>query len=122
MTTFDIHIDERASLTVKVNTKKPDGTPRDVTGATIEWNATHNDVEEITKTTEDGTIQYGTPVEGEIRYFAFTFLPDDTVLPDESEYGTPVLYRHEARVYLDAKEFVAIRGRLFITPSQTGEV
>ena len=116
----DFDIDERCTLTVIVNTKKPDGTARDITGATIEWEATHNGIVKSTKTIGAG-ITLGTPASGLITYFTISILPTDTILDDNAEYGTPVVWFHEARIVLTTSEFIAIRGRMFVIPSQTGD-
>ena len=119
-TTFDIPMDERTSLTIKVNTKYPDGSPRDITGASIVWNADHNGEQVIEMSTDDATIVLGDPVDGRITYFSFTLLPANTDLPDDAQYGTAVVYTHEARITMsDAKQYLAIRGKMFIMPSQT---
>jgi hypothetical protein len=119
-TTFDIPMDERTSISVKVNTKHPDGSSRDITGASIVWNATHNGEIVITKSTADATIILGDPVDGRITYFTLTLLPANTDLPDTAEYGTAVVYHHEARLTMsDTKQYLGIRGRMLIMPSQT---
>jgi len=107
-------IDERATLTVTFNVKTPTGTARTITGYTAEWNATHNGEVMITKSTALATLTVGTSS------ITFTLLPINTVLPDVTNYGTPVIYYHEARLINGSNEYVAVRGRLPIMPSQTG--
>ena len=117
---FDIPMDERSSLIVKVNTKHPDGTPRDITGASIVWNAMHNGELVISRSTAATTIALGEPVGGMITYFTFTLFPADTDLPDEVGYGAAIVYTHEARITMsDTEQYLAIRGKMFIMPSQT---
>jgi hypothetical protein len=85
----------------------------------VEWNATQNGEVKISKNSNDGTIVLGDPVAGRITYFTITLLPDETILESTAEYGTAVVYHHEARITVDTKEYLAIRGRMFIMPSQT---
>jgi hypothetical protein len=119
-TTLDVPMDERTSLSIKVNTKHPDKTPRDISGALIVWNVTHNGEIVKTKSTADGTVVLGDPVGGLITYFTVTILPADFDLPTTAEYGTAVVYHHEGRITMtDTNQYLAIRGRMFIMPSQT---
>jgi hypothetical protein len=119
-TTFDIPMDERTTISVKVNTFKPDGHPRDILDGYVEWNATQNGIVKISKNTDEGTLVMGDVLEsGEIHWFTIPLLPENTVLEADVEYGTAVIYHHEARITLDAKEYLAIRGRMMIMPSQT---
>lgn len=118
---LDFDIDERCSLIVYINTKRPNGIKRDITGASVEWEADHMGLEMVTKSTATATIILSPPDgDGEIVQFSFTLLPDDTDLAAlETTYGVPVVYHHEARVTLATQEFIAVRGRMFVWPSET---
>ena len=47
----DINMDEQSSQFVQVSTTNPDGTPMDLTGATVTWVASFNGVQQIKKDT-----------------------------------------------------------------------
>ena len=117
----DFDIDERCSKTITVITRKKNGLLRDITGASVEWNATQNGIEKASKSTALATITLGATVGGIISSFSFTLLPDDTDLADlTTNYGTPVVWYQEGGVTIGSEEFVAIRGRMFVMPRQTG--
>jgi hypothetical protein len=119
--TVDINIDERATLAVKINLVTPTGVLRDITGYSITWNATFNgDIVIGPKSTDLGNIVLGTPdINDVISSFSITFLPADTPLPDTKTYGVPIIYDHEARLTKASNQYIGIRGRMFIMPSQT---
>lgn len=118
--TVDINIDERASLLVNVNLITPTGVKRDITGCSITWNATFNGDVLIGPKTIGAGIILGTPDDDDvISYFTLTFLPADTPLPDTKTYGVAMIYDHEARLTLSSNQYIGIRGRMFIMPSQT---
>ena len=118
--TVDINIDERASLTVNVHLITPLGAPRDISGYSITWNATLNDDVVIGPKAIGAGIILGTPDDDDvISYFTLTFLPADTPLPDTKTYGVAMIYDHEARLTLSSNQYIGIRGRMFIMPSQT---
>lgn len=118
--TVDINIDERASLTVNVHLVTPAGAPRDISGYDVTWNATFNGDVAVGPKTVGAGIALGTPDEDDvISYFTITFLPADTPLPDTKTYGVPIIYDHEARLTHSSNQYIGIRGRMFIMPSQT---
>jgi hypothetical protein len=110
---IDISMEEGATRSILMSFNKQNGDPFPLTDVTIEWNATCEGIVKITKTTPHALEIIG-PDSGLVR---FDLLPVDTELTEVEDLDTPVIFRHEARITtVDAKEYIGVRGRMFITP------
>jgi hypothetical protein len=114
----DLTLDEATDIKIYGVAKNPDGSPYNLATATIEWNMRdHNGDILALKSTADGSIIIDSP---ELGMFHFSLTHVDTDFNLEPTIKKPVVARHEARVIDGAEQFVGLRGRVFIMPSQTG--
>ena len=113
----DLTIDEATDIKIYGVAKNPDGSPYNLATATIEWNMRdHNGDILALKSTADGSIIIDSP---ELGMFHFSLTHVDTDWDLEPTIKNPVVARHEARVINGAEQFVGLRGKVFIMPSQT---
>jgi hypothetical protein len=115
---YDITLDERSDIKVFGVAQKPDGSPYNLNFAEIDWNVRNKagDIL-ISRSTTDGSIIIDSPENGS---FHFYLSHVDTDFDFEPTIKNPVVLRHEARIKKAGSEYVGIRGRMFVQPSQTG--
>ena len=82
----------------------------------IDWNLRdHNGDILIAKSTADGSIS----IDSAVGTFHFDLTHDETDFHLEPTIKKPVICRHEARLMIGSKEYVGMRGKAFVMPSQT---
>jgi hypothetical protein len=114
----DLTLDEATDIKIYGVARNPDGSPYNLATATLEWNMRdHTRAILAHKSTADGSIIIDSP---ELGMFHFSLSHTDTDFDLEPTIKKPVIARHEARVINGAEQFVGLRGRVFIMPSQTG--
>jgi hypothetical protein len=113
----DFNLDERTDLKVYGIAQKSDGSPYPLDGVTIEWNMRdkHGTIL-VTKSTSDGSIMIEDSASG---MFSFNLTTTDTDFNLEPTYERPAVCRQEARIIDGSNQFVGLRGRAFIMPTQT---
>jgi hypothetical protein len=113
----DLTVDEATDKTIYGFAKYADGEPYNLATATIEWNMRdHNGDILALKSTADGSIIIDVP---ELGMFHFKLSHGETDWDLEPTIKNPIVARHEARIIDGDKQFVGLRGRVFIMPSQT---
>jgi hypothetical protein len=115
----DFNLDERTDLKVYAFAKDKNGDPYDLTGVVINWNMRNPQGAILcTKSTSDGSITVDSESNGT---FWFLLRDTETDFNLEPTPERPVVCRHEARLIHGEDEYIGVRGRAFVRPSQTGE-